>query len=272
MNVQESNHKSGLNLCIPRPGEPWSLSQVELSNPCLEKMTAQERVQWAAEFLPPSPILTSSFGAQSAVMLHMVNSTIPGIPVVLIDTGYLFPETYSFIDELTERLGLNLNVFRPSLSPSWLERRYGRLWESGEEGIRRYNHISKVEPMKEALDSLNAGTWFSGLRRVQSRSRETTPILQVQGRAVKVHPLADWRDYDIHQYLKKHDLPYHPLWDQGYVSIGDIHTTRPLAEGMSEEETRFFGLLRECGVNEARYFNDDAATKQSEVKATVATG
>jgi phosphoadenosine phosphosulfate reductase len=155
-------------------------------------MSAGERVQWAMDYLPDEPVLTSSFGAQSAVMLHLVTRHKPDIPVVLIDTGYLFPETYAFIDELTDRLNLNLHVFRPRLSPAWQERRFGRLWEAGPQGIRQYNRLNKVEPMQEALDSLKVGTWFSGLRRVQSKSRADTPILLRQGRAVKAHPLADW--------------------------------------------------------------------------------
>lgn len=244
-----------LKLAIPRPGQAWSQSQLESVNPCMENMQAAERVQWALDFLPDQPVLTSSFGAQSALMLHLVNHLRPDIPVVVIDTGYLFPETYSFIDSLTERLELNLKVFRPRLSPAWQERRYGRLWEKGAEGIRRYNRFNKVEPMQEALELLSVGTWFSGLRRVQSKSRAETPILQRHGRAVKVHPIADWTDRDVHRYLKEHGLPYHPLWDQGYVSIGDTHTTRPLTADMTEEETRFHGLLRECGINEPEQFH-----------------
>lgn len=243
-----------LELCIPRPGQAWTDAQLEAVNPSLEGMSAAERVRWALDYLPDTAVMTSSFGARSAAMLHLVNGIRPGIPVVLIDTGYLFPETYDFIDGLTERLDLNLQVFRPRLSPAWQERRFGQLWEAGAEGIRRYNRINKVEPMQEALDALRVGTWFSGLRRVQSQSRATTPILQRQGRAVKVHPLADWSDRDIHRYLKEFDLPYHPLWNEGYVSIGDIHTTRPLTADISEEETRFFGLLRECGLNEPEHF------------------
>ncbi|HKJ16730.1 MAG TPA: phosphoadenylyl-sulfate reductase [Xanthomonadales bacterium] len=243
-----------LELAIPRPGQTWSTSQLELINPCLENMQAAERVEWALNFLPDQPVLTSSFGAQSAVMLHLVTRIKPDIPVVLIDTGYLFPETYDFIDQLSERLELNLRIFRPNMSPSWQERRYGKMWEEGADGIKRYNRINKVEPMREALETLQVGTWFSGLRRIQSESRADTPVLLRQGPAVKVHPLADWSDRDVHFYLKKHNLPYHPLWDQGYVSIGDVHTTRPLTADITEEQTRFFGLLRECGINEPEQF------------------
>lgn len=242
--------RSALRLCVPEPGRNWTGAQLDSVTPCLEKFSAAERVQWALDYLPSNPIMTTSFGAQSAVMLHLISLQKPDIPVVLIDTGYLFAETYTFADELTERLSLNLKVFTADRSPAWQEARYGRLWEQGVEGIQRYNQTNKVEPMSRALKSLEAGTWFSGLRRSQSTSRRTTGIVQPHGDVVKVHPLADWSDRDIHSYLKAHDLPYHPLREQGYFSIGDHHTSVPLSAEQNEENTRFFGLVRECGLHE----------------------
>jgi phosphoadenosine phosphosulfate reductase len=241
---------AALKLCVPQPGHTWTGPQLLSVAPCLEKFSADERIQWALEFLPGDPILTSSFGAQSAVMLHLLTRYRPDIPVVLIDTGYLFPETYDFIDEMRERLALNLKIYQPEMSPAWQEARWGKLWEQGVEGIERYNQLNKVAPMARALEELQPGSWFSGLRRAQSRSRQETGILQLHGDIVKVHPLADWSDRDIHRYLQDHHLPYHPLWEQGFVSIGDHHTSRPLTAVDSEEEARFFGLVRECGLHQ----------------------
>jgi phosphoadenosine phosphosulfate reductase len=104
--------------------------------------------------------------------------------------------------------------------------------------------------MQRAIEALNVGTWFSGLRRNQSLERAKTPFVERSGDRFKVYPIADWTDKDIYDYLQKHDLPYHPLWEQGYVSIGDVHTTKSLSEVDSIEETRFFGLKRECGLHE----------------------
>lgn len=219
-------------------------------NEALEAMDAQARVAWALENLPANHIVSSSFGAQSAVMLHMLTQAQPNIPVVLTDTGYLFPETYGFIDELTEKLDLNLHVYRAKLSASWQEARFGRLWEKGIEGIEKYNQMNKVEPMQRALGELKAGTWFAGLRRSQSDTRGKLPVLQKVGNQFKLYPIIDWSNKDLHYYLKEHNLPYHPLWEQGYVSIGDWHTTQSLQEGMNEQDTRFFGLKRECGLHE----------------------
>jgi phosphoadenosine phosphosulfate reductase len=231
---------------------PLEVTDVDLdaTNPVLERQTAEERVAWAIARFRPHIVLSSSFGAQAAVLLHMVTRQWPQIPVVVIDTGYLFPETYRFIDDLTERLHLNLKVYRAALSPAWQEARWGKLWEQGIEGIERYNQIVKVEPMQRALDELDARGWIVGLRRVQSTTRRALDVLGVQDGYLKVHPIVDWNDKHVHDYLSRHDLPYHPLLEQGYVSIGDWHTSHKLTDGMAEEETRFFGLKRECGLHE----------------------
>lgn len=210
---------------------------------------AEKRVRWALERLPGVHVLSSSFGAQAAVSLHLLTRQQPDIPVIVIDTGYLFAETYRFIDELADRLKLNLHVTRPELSPGWLQARHGELWAQGHDGLDRYNRLAKVEPMRKALDRLGAGTWFAGLRRQQSRSRADAPVLERRPERWKVHPIVDWSDRDVGMYLQRYKLPYHPLWDQGYVSIGDTHTTRRWEPGMREEDTRFFGLKRECGIH-----------------------
>ena len=215
----------------------------------LAGQSAEARVGWALQHLPGAQALSSSFGAQSAVSLHLLTRLQPGIPVILIDTGYLFPETYRFIDQLTERLRLNLVVSRPLLSPAWLEARHGRLWEQGVAGIEHYNRIVKVEPMQRVLEGLDVRSWYAGLRRSQSESRAGRQYLEHSHGRWKVHPLLDWSDRDIGLYLKAHDLPYHPLWEQGYVSIGDMHTSARWEPGMREEDTRFFGLKRECGLH-----------------------
>ena len=223
---------------------------IKVSQRQLAKMPAEERVAWALDTLPGKHIVSSSFGAQSAVMLHLLSSQLPDIPVVVIDTGYLFPETYRFIDELSEKLTLNLQVFQSERSTAWQEARYGKRWEHGLAGLAEYNRDNKMEPMERALESLGVGTWFAGLRRSQSRERAATAIIESSGERWKVHPIADWSDRDVYEYLSRHDLPYHPLWEKGYVSIGDSHTTRSLADVTSLDEVRFGGLKRECGLHE----------------------
>lgn len=146
---------SALNLhelkALPKVEQVMALAEI---NTQLEKLSAQERVRWALEHLPAEFALSSSFGIQAAVSLHLVTRELPDIPVILTDTGYLFPETYQFIDTLHEKLNLNLKVYRAEQSAAWQEARYGKLWEQGVEGIERYNDINKVEPMNRALREL----------------------------------------------------------------------------------------------------------------------
>lgn len=216
----------------------------------LASLTAEERVRWAVEEFGDKLILTTSFGVQSAVMLHLATRVRPEIPVVFIDTGYLFPETYRFAAELTKRLELNLKTYTPRRTPAQQEALEGKRWEQGLEGLKAYNFENKVEPMDRAVRELGAVAWLAGLRRVQATTREALGFVQVQNKITKVHPILDWDNRTVHRYLTAHGLPYHPLWEQSYVSVGDWHSSAPLQPGQTEEQTRFNGLKRECGLHE----------------------
>jgi phosphoadenosine phosphosulfate reductase len=216
----------------------------------LLELSAEERVEWALRNLPGNPVLTSSFGIHSALMLHLVTRIAPGLPVIFIDTGYLFTETYQLVDELTDRLNLNLHVVHSEFSSAWQESRYGRLWEQGLTGLEQYNQINKVEPLNRAMQELDVGYWFSGLRRQQSDSRARLPVLHKKEARFKMYPVIDWNSREVHAYLGRNQLPLHPLWEKGYVSVGDTHTTRPLEVGMQEQDTRFSGMKRECGIHD----------------------
>ena len=228
---------------------PLDVDDIHEWNRLFDHLTAQARVELALRFFPGAHVLSSSFGAQSAVALHLLTQAAPDIPVVLLDTGYLFDETYAFVDQLTNRLNLNLHVYRNPMPPAEQEVRYGQRWTQGEAGLDAYNYDNKVEPMRRALAELQAGTWFTGLRRSQSDTREATPYVQEKEGRIKVAPIADWSDKDVHNYLKKHQLPYHPLWHKGYISIGDTHTTRAVHEVDHPDQVRFFGIKRECGLH-----------------------
>lgn len=221
-----------------------------LSASDLGSASAAERIEWAAGEFGDKLILSTSFGIQSAVMLHLATRIVPDIPVVFIDTGYHFPETYRFAQDLTKRLGLNLKVYNPQVTAARQEALYGKRWEQGLEGLKAYNFDNKVEPMDRAVRELGATAWLAGLRRVQASTREALDVVQVQNKITKVHPILDWDNRAIYRYLTANDLPYHPLWEQNYVSVGDWHSSAPLQPGQSEEETRFGGLKRECGLHE----------------------
>jgi phosphoadenosine phosphosulfate reductase len=219
--------------------------------PDLERATAEERVRWAVDTYGDGLVLTTSFGIQAAVMLHLVTRIVPRIPVIFIDTGYLFPETYRFAADLTKKLNLNLKTYVPAQTAAQQEALYGKQWELGLDGLKRYNHLNKVEPMDRAVRELGATAWLAGLRRTQASTRGQLPVVQHQNKVTKVHPIIDWDNRTIHQYLTEHGLNYHPLWEEGYVSVGDWHSTSKLEAGMTEEQTRFGGLKRECGLHES---------------------
>ncbi|NEO27351.1 MAG: phosphoadenosine phosphosulfate reductase [Kamptonema sp. SIO4C4] len=220
-------------------------------NPQLASANSQDIVQWAADTFQDGLIMSTSFGIQSAVMLHLVTQVVPNIPIIWVDTGYLPPETYHFADQLTQRLNLNLKVYQSPMSPARMEAIYGKLWEKQDvESLNLYDQIRKVEPMQRALQELNATAWLAGLRKDQTNHRQNLDYVNRQGQIYKILPILDWNSRDVYQYLTQFDLPYHPLFDQGYVSVGDWHSSRPLmADDQHERDTRFQGMKQECGLH-----------------------
>jgi phosphoadenosine phosphosulfate reductase len=218
-------------------------------NAQLEHADAAAVVAWAAQRFEQGLIMTSSFGVQAAVMLHLATRVVPRIPVVLIDTGYLFPETYRFVELLTERLNLNLKVYQPHMTAARREAVHGRQWEQGEQGLQTYEETAKLEPMRRALRELGATAWLAGLRRQQTNFRANLHKADIQDGIYKILPILDWSTDDVSDYLARHDLPVHPLYERGYSSIGDVHSTRPVDADEHERDGRFGGLKQECGLH-----------------------
>ena len=220
-------------------------------NQQLADATASQIVEWAADTFGDGLVMSTSFGIQSAVMLHLVTRIMPDISVIWVDTGYLPEETYKFAESLTERLILNLKVYQSPLSPARMEALYGKLWAQNDvESLNLYDQIRKVEPMQRALQELQATGWLAGLRKNQTEHRKTLQYVVRQGRQCKVLPILPWSAKDVYEYLTAHDLPYHPYFNQGYVSVGDWHSSRPLtASDEDARDTRFRGLKQECGIH-----------------------
>ncbi len=224
---------------------------LELINQDLSNASALKMIEWAVDTFGDRLVMSTSFGIQSAVMLHLVTRIVPEIPVIWIDTGYLPKETYQFAEELTEKLQLNLKIYQSSLSPARMEAKYGQLWEQDNlEALNLYDRLRKVEPMQRALRELNAIAWLAGLRKAQTNYRQSISRISKQQQQYKILPIFHWNSRDIYQYLQANELPYHPWFDLGYVTVGDWHSSRPLtANDSHERDTRFRGLKQECGLH-----------------------
>jgi len=190
--------------------------------------------------------LVSSFGADSAVLLHMVAEIDKSVPVIFIDTLVLFPETLAYRDELVSRLGLT-NVETVWPNPDLLEREDPEnfLWATNPD---RCCEIRKVLPLAEALDGYDA--WISGRKRFQSTSRSNLALVESEGGRIKINPLAHWTARSILSYLEAHALARHPLVAKNYPSIGCIPCTTPVKPGEDDRAGRWRGRGKvECGLH-----------------------
>ena len=215
-------------------------------------LSPEQLLRWADSEFSNQLVMSTSFGIQSSVMLHLATKVKPDVPVIWIDTGYLPEETYAYATTLTKLLGLNLHVYESPLSPAEMELKHGRLWETGRvEDLNRYDQIRKVEPMERALNELDARGWISGLRAQQTEHRQgLPPVKRVESR-YRIYPILNWSNRDIYRYMQTHELPQHPLFSQGYATVGDAHSSRPITlDDAHERDTRFFGIKQECGLHQ----------------------
>jgi phosphoadenosine phosphosulfate reductase len=220
-----------------------------LENDRLEHATPEERLRFAVDAFGERLLFTSSFGAGSGVLLHLWSRVAAHLPVVLIDTGFLFDETLAFRDQLAKEFGLRVDVARPAVSTADF------LVEHGPDIMARDPDFccaeNKINPLKPF--TARALGWVSGLRRDQSKTREDVPILlpTVDG-PVKVHPLATLTAADVRAYVEKHNIPEHPLKAKRYLSIGCYPCTQPVPEGEegNERAGRWRGKAKtECGIH-----------------------
>ena len=205
-----------------------------------ESMSAEELLVWAHERFGKRLCLTCSWQRQSSALVHMVSELGLDVDVIELDTLVLFPETYETRDRLVDRYGLTLKSFRPIDPPD-------RLWETDVDGCCA---IRKVEPLERALAGYDA--WITGIRRGQSESRASAQKVEWSERygVWKIQPLVDWDAKRVDAYITVNEIPYNPLHDQGYPSIGCIHCTRPVTAGEDERAGRWAGSNKlECGIH-----------------------
>jgi phosphoadenosine phosphosulfate reductase len=216
----------------------------------LEGAPAEDVLHWATVTIPRFAV-TSSFGVDSAVLLHLVARVDPEVPVLFLDTGFHFAETLRFRRDLARRLGLtDVRDLRPDLSVQRQAREHG-----GGLYLRdpdRCCTMRKVAPLDAALEEFDG--WATGVRRSQTADRAGAPVVAAEVRGgrtlVKVAPIAGWSDAEVEAYLRRHDLPRHPLADAGFASMGCAPCTRPVASGEDPRAGRWQGMAKtECGIH-----------------------
>lgn len=227
-----------------------SIEQTELKELAarFEHASPQDVLRWAAERYGHNLVVVTSFQPTGIVTLHMLQEIMPGINVLTLDTGLLFPETYSLIDTLESRFNINLHRVRPALTVEEQAREHGdELWKSNPDYCCK---MRKVHPLDNALKDYRA--WLTGLRRDQSPRRANTPIVSWDDRhsMVKICPFATWTEEMMWTYIHSYELPYNTLHDRGYPSIG-CHTCTHAVEGNGDARSgRWAGRGKtECGIH-----------------------
>ncbi|MBX3229975.1 MAG: phosphoadenylyl-sulfate reductase [Labilithrix sp.] len=218
------------------------------ANALLEHASPREVLAHAVARFGDDLLFTSSFGAQSGVLLHLWSEVARHLPVVFIDTGFLFPETHAYRDELVARLGLTVHVVRPDVEHDAFVARYGAdVQQTDADFCCGLNKVAPLAPLRA-----RARAWVSGLRRDQSKTRADLAVLEADGPLVRVHPLAAMTRAGVAEYLRVHDVPAHPLAARRYLSIGCVPCTRPAAEGEDERAGRWaWSNKTECGLHTA---------------------
>jgi len=218
-------------------------------NARLEGKEALEVIRWAYGQFGDDLVYACSFGAEAMVLIDLIYQVKPDARLVFLDTDVHFPETYALIDRVSEKYPrLNIDRIRPELSLEEQAARYGdALWARDPDACCR---IRKVEPMARALTGVRA--WMSGLRREQSPTRAKTEFVNLDHkfRSIKICPLIHWTWKDVWKYIMDRSLPYNPLHDRGYPSIGCSHCTRPTGGREDSRAGRWAGFGKtECGLH-----------------------
>jgi phosphoadenosine phosphosulfate reductase len=213
----------------------------------LEDRSTQEAIAWMFENFGERHYIACSFQKTSSVTAHIASQVNPAARFFYLDTDVLFEETYETRDRLEEQLGIEFDRFHNLTLEEQAERYGDELWNSDPDaccGLR------KVEPMRRALSSVDC--WAAGVRRGDSSTRASAPKFAWDRKfnLWKLNPLADWSERDVWNYIREHHLPYNPLHDHGYPSIGCTHCTKPVGPGGSPRDGRWAGSSKtECGIN-----------------------
>ena len=225
---------------------------LEKLNEELIKLSSLEMLEWSLQKFENNLAFTTSFGIQSSVLLHLIQSSSlkNEVKIFWIDTGYLPKETYLYANTLINKLSLNITILQSDISPAHMEATYGKLWESKRlEDINKYHQIRKVDPLDKALTQYSINCWGSGVRAQQTTNRGKMKFIELIRDTLSIRPLLGWSQKDIFYYMQEKNLPQHPLFFQGYSTVGDWHSSSAESSDTKGRSTRFGGVKQECGLH-----------------------
>lgn len=223
-------------------------------NEMFDRAHPSKVIEWAAGQFGDELVMSSSFGAESALLIHLAIQHRPDIRIIFVDTGFLFPETHQFMETLRRRFDLNIWAYRTLNDP------FAYLHHAGEENWQYRKDVpaccaaNKNEPFERAMKQLAPKAWLRGIRRTQADTRKAARHVEWSKRygCWAISPLLSWTGREIHAYMKQHDLPYHPLMEKGYLSIGcnPLSCTRAVQAGEDPRAGRWAGTGKtECGLH-----------------------
>jgi phosphoadenosine phosphosulfate reductase len=222
--------------------------QIASASQLLKDRTPQEILLWAVKTFHPRLTMATAFGAEGCCLLHMLAEIEPSVHVFNLDTGYQFPETLDLRDRIKERYGIEVELVRPELSVDEYEAEHGGpLYRIRPD---QCCHDRKILPLRRAVAGKDA--WISAIRSDQTEHRAAADVVQWDAKfnLVKVNPLLGWTKKDVWGFITQHSIPYNPLHDQGYPSIGCWPCTRAVDAGEDERAGRWAGTLKkECGLH-----------------------
>ncbi len=223
---------------------------IAAANRELHAATPQDVLRWAVKRFHPRLLMATAFGAEGCCLIHMLAEIEPGVTVINLETGYQFPETLDLRERILRRYGVAVEYVRPDLTVAEYEKEHGGPLH----GIRpdQCCHDRKIVPLRKALSRIQPAAWVSAIRKDQTADRAAAGVVQWDAKfeLVKVNPLLNWTKKDVWKFVMEHDVPYNPLHDAGYPSIGCRPCTRPVGAGEDERSGRWAGKVKkECGLH-----------------------
>jgi phosphoadenosine phosphosulfate reductase len=229
---------------------PWAPELIAAANHQLSGSTPQEILRWAVQTFHPKLLMATAFGAEGCCVIHMLAEIEPAVTFINLETGYQFPETLELRDRIQARYGIAVDYVRPEQTVAEYEQEHGGPLH----GLRpdQCCHDRKIVPLRRALASYSPSAWISAIRKNQTTDRQLADVVQWDAKfhLVKVNPLLHWAKKDVWNFIVKNDVPYNPLHDRDYPSIGCWPCTRPVNAGEDERSGRWAGKLKkECGLH-----------------------